>query len=89
MTNIATHIKNIYSKISSSKENQKEIDNHKKIANQLAEALKLHLEAAAYLENNDPVEAFHSAICAYGMIILAKESQQIIIDQSLNELVLL
>jgi hypothetical protein len=88
MTNIATHIKKIYSNISSSAENQKEIDGHKKIASQLAVALKLHLAAAAYLENNDQEEAFNNAVSAYGMISLARESQQLILDESLSELVL-
>ena len=88
MTKIATQIKKVYSNESSSAENKKEIDGHKKIASQLAEALILHLAAAAYLENNDQEEAFNIAVRAYGMINLAKESQQIIIDESLNALVL-
>jgi hypothetical protein len=87
MTNRTTQIKKKPSDESSS-EKQKGIDGHKKIANQLSEASELHLAAAAYLEDGDQVGAFHNAVSAYGMISLARESQQLILDHSLNGKVL-
>ena len=83
MTTKTTQIKKTHSDESSS-ENQKGIDGHKKIAIQLSEASEHHLAAAAYLEDGDQVGAFHSAVSAYGMISLARESQQLILDHSLN-----
>jgi hypothetical protein len=88
MTNITAQVRKTHSDVSSLAI-QKEIVDHRKIAVELAEALEFHLAAAVYLENNDQEEAFNNAVRAYGMINLARESQQIILDQSLNNMVLL
>jgi len=74
-----TYVKNESSKELSS-ENQKGIEDFKKIANQLTEAAELHLEVARLIEDKDTEEALKSAVRAYGCISIIKEAQRRILS---------
>jgi hypothetical protein len=67
-----------------SSEKQKSIEDHKKIATQLMQAAELHFAAANYIEMDDHVQAFDNIVKAYSLLSLARESQQINLDHTLN-----
>jgi hypothetical protein len=55
---------------------QKEIADHKKIADQLVEAAALHLEVAYNLEKDYYGKAFQKALNAFVLLGLARETQR-------------
>lgn len=59
-----------------STENQKGIENHKKIASHYQAAAKQHLQAAKYHEGGNHEKAAQSTMTAYGHVSLAKKAQK-------------
>lgn len=57
-------------------ENQKGIQNHKKLANHLQEAAKHHLDAAKHHEEGNHEKAYNSTILAQGHLSIAYEAQK-------------
>jgi hypothetical protein len=57
-------------------ENQKGIDNHRRIATHLEAAARHHLNAAKYHESGDHEKAAHSTIMAIGFHRMAGDAQR-------------
>ena len=75
MTTTATPTKEEKTSVSQA-ENQKGIENHKKIATHLQKAAEHHLEAAKHHENEEHENAAKSTIAAQGHVALATEAQR-------------
>lgn len=74
MTNLVTPIRKEAN--SSSPENQKGIENHKKVATHFEAAAKSHRDAAKYHEDGNHEKACESSIKAQGHQCLANELQK-------------